>query len=189
MTSYSVGGAIGRRSAACCSSTFWGGSVFLLGVPVMVLLLIVGPRLLRKYRDPNAQPIDITSAVLSLSSVLLVIYGLKRIAEDGVGMRAVVSVVLGVVVGIVFVRRQRKLTHPHIELQLFRSVTFSVALVTYMLATFAAFGAFVFIAQYFQLVLGLSPLQAGMWSLPSFLTFVAGSMLVPVLARRFGLHS
>jgi DHA2 family multidrug resistance protein-like MFS transporter len=185
VTSYSVGGAIGPLLGGVLLEYFWWGSVFLLGVPVMVLLLIVGPKLLPEYRDPNAQPIDIASAVLSLASVLLVIYGLKRIAEDGVGTRAIASVVAGVVVGVVFVRRQRKLSHPHIELQLFRSVTFSVALVTYMLATFAAFGAFVFIAQYFQLVLGLSPLQAGLWSLPSFLTFVAGSMLVPVLARRF----
>jgi DHA2 family multidrug resistance protein-like MFS transporter len=185
VTSYSIGGAIGPLLGGVLLEYFWWGSVFLLGVPVMVLLLVVGPKLLPEYRDPNAQPIDIASAVLSLASVLLVIYGLKRIAEEGVGIRAVVSVAAGVVVGIVFVRRQRKLAHPHIELQLFRSVTFSVALVTYMLATFAVFGAFVFIAQYFQLVLGLSPLQAGLWSLPSFLTFVAGSMLVPVLARRF----
>jgi DHA2 family multidrug resistance protein-like MFS transporter len=85
----------------------------------------------------------------------------------------------------VFVRRQRNLEHPLIELQLFRSRTFTAALATYMLATFAVFGAFVFIAQYLQLVLGLSPLKAGLWSLPSFLSFVVGSMIVPVLARRF----
>src|SRR5688572_10800190 len=100
VTSYSVGGAIGPLLGGVLLEYFWCGSVFLLGVPVMVLLLIVGPKLLPEYRDPNAQPIDIASAVLSLSSVLLVIYGLKRIAEDGVGTRAVVSVVAGIVVGI-----------------------------------------------------------------------------------------
>jgi DHA2 family multidrug resistance protein-like MFS transporter len=89
-----------------------------------------------------------------------------------------------VIVGVVFVRRQRTLDHPLIDLELFRSPAFSTALATYTLATFAAFGSYVFIAQYLQLVLGLSPLKAGLWSLPSFIAFVAGSMIVPRLARR-----
>src|SRR5688572_26406197 len=75
VTSYSIGGAIGPLLGGVLLEYFWWGSVFLLGVPVMVLLLIVGPKLLPEYRDPNAQPIDIASAVLSLASVLLVIYG------------------------------------------------------------------------------------------------------------------
>jgi DHA2 family multidrug resistance protein-like MFS transporter len=185
VTSYSVGGAIGPLLGGVVLEYFWWGAVFLLGVPVMVLLLIVGPRLLPEYRDPNARPLDLLSAVLSLSGVLLVIFGLKRIAEHGFGMLAGVSVAAGILIGVIFVRRQRGLEHPHIELQLFRSRTFSAALAIYMLATFAAFGAYVFIAQYLQLVLGLSPLTAGLWSLPSFFAFIAGSMIVPILARRF----
>ena len=185
VTSYSVGGAIGPLLGGVVLEYFWWGAVFLLGVPVMALLLLVGPKLLPEYRDPNAKPLDLLSAALSLVGVLLVIFGLKRVAEHGIGLVAVVSVVAGVLVGVVFVRRQRKLEHPLIELQLFRSRTFTAALATYMIATFAAFGAFVFVAQYLQLVLGLSPLKAGLWSLPSFLSFVVGSMIVPMLARRF----
>ncbi len=185
VTSYSIGGAIGPILGGVVLQFFWWGAVFLLGVPVMVLLLIVGPRLLPEYRDPNAKPLDLLSAALSLVGVLLVIFGLKRAAEHGFGLVALETMVAGVIVGIVFVRRQRKLEHPLIELQLFKSRTFSSALAMYMIATFAFFGSFVFIAQYLQLVLGLSPLEAGLWSLPSFIAFVAGSMIVPVLARRF----
>lgn len=185
VTSYSIGGAIGPLLGGVVLEYFWWGAVFLLGVPVMVLLLILGPRLLPEYRDPNAKPLDLLSAALSLIGVLLVIFGLKRIAEHGLGLVAIISIVAGALVGIVFVRRQKKLEHPLIELQLFRSRTFTSALATYMIGTFAFFGSFVFIAQYLQLVLGLSPLQAGLWSLPSFVSFVAGSMIVPMLARRF----
>lgn len=185
VTSYSVGGAIGPLLGGVVLEYFWWGAVFLLGVPVMALLLLVGPKLLPEYRDPNAKPLDLLSAALSLAGVLLVIFGLKRIAGHGAGLLAVVSVASGVLIGVVFVRRQRKLEHPLIELQLFRSHAFTAALVIYLLATFATFGAYVFIAQYLQLVLGLSPLKAGLWSLPSFLAFIAGSMIVPVLARRF----
>jgi DHA2 family multidrug resistance protein-like MFS transporter len=185
VTSYSIGGAIGPLLGGVVLEYFWWGAVFLLGVPVMVLLLILGPRLLPEYRDPKAKPLDLLSAFLSLMGVLLVIFGLKRAAEHGFGWLAVISIVAGVIVGIVFVRRQKKLEHPLIELQLFRSRTFTAALAMYMIATFAFFGSFVFIAQYLQLVLGLSPLKAGLWSLPSFGAFVAGSMIVPRLARRF----
>src|SRR5258706_3080145 len=93
-------------------------------------------------------------------------------------------VAAGVVVGVVFVRRQPRLAHPLIDLRLFRSATFTTALATYLLGTFAVFGGFVFIAQYLQLVLGLQPLQAGLWSLPSFGAFILGSMIVPAIARR-----
>jgi DHA2 family multidrug resistance protein-like MFS transporter len=184
VTSYSIGGIIGPLLGGVVLQYFWWGSVFLLGVPVMVLLLLVGPRLLPEFRDPEAEPVDILSAVLSLAGVLLVIYGLKRVAEHGPELIAFISVVTGVVVGVVFVRRQPRLAHPLIDLRLFRSATFTTALATYLLGTFAVFGGFVFIAQYLQLVLGLQPLQAGLWSLPSFGAFILGSMIVPAIARR-----
>ena len=185
VTSYSIGGAIGPLLGGVVLEYFWWGAVFLLGVPVMALLLLVGPRLLPEFRDPEAEPVDILSAVLSLAGVLLVIYGLKRIAEHGPELLAAISVAAGVLVGVVFVRRQPKLAHPLIDLELFRSGAFNTALATYLVATFAAFGAYVFISQYLQLVLGLSPLRAGLWTLPSFGAFILGSMIVPAIARRF----
>ncbi len=184
VTSYSIGGIIGPLLGGVVLEYFWWGSVFLLGVPVMVLLLLVGPRLLPEFRDPEAEPVDILSAVLSLAGVLLVIYGLKRVAEHGTEVLAGISVVAGVLVGVIFVRRQPKLTHPLIDLRLFRSATFSTALGTYLLGTFAVFGGFVFISQYLQLVLGLQPLQAGLWSLPSFGAFILASMIVPPITRK-----
>src|SRR5437773_9919243 len=146
VTSYSIGGVIGPLLGGVMLEYFWWGSVFLLAVPVMVLLLAVGPKLLPEYRDTNAKPIDLLSAALSLASILLVIYGLKRAAEHGLSLAAAVSVAAGALIGVAFVRRQRRLEHPLIELQLFRSRTFSAALVAYMLGTFAEFGAYVFIA-------------------------------------------
>ncbi len=185
VTSYSVGGAIGPLLGGVLLEYFWWGSVFLLGVPVMVLLLLVGPVLLPEFRDPDAGRLDLFSAGLSLAAVLLVIYGLKRIAEAGLGGVPVVSILIGLVLGVQFLRRQRALADPLIDLRLFRAPAFSVSLATYMLGCFVAFGAYIFIAQYLQLVLGLSPLQAGLWMVPSMLGFIAGSLLVPVIARRF----
>ena len=184
VTSYSVGGAIGPLLGGILLEYFWWGSVFLLGVPVMVLLLVVGPTLLPEYRDPNAGRLDLISAGQSLAAVLLVIYGLKRIAEHGLGSLPALVIVAGLAVAAAFVRRQRILAHPLIDLELFRTPAFSASLATYTLGTFVAFGAYVFIAQYLQMVLGLSPLRAGLATVPSMLAFVAGSMIVPVIARR-----
>jgi DHA2 family multidrug resistance protein-like MFS transporter len=185
VTSFSVGAAIGPLLGGILLEYFWWGSVFLLGVPVMVLLLAVGPRLLPEFRDPQAGRLDLPSAALSLTAVLLVIYALKRIAEVGLGWLPAASIGIGLALGVQFVRRQRTLADPLIDLGLFRTPAFSASLATYMLACFVAFGAYVFIAQYLQLVLGLSPLEAGLWTVPSMAAFVVGSMLVPALARRF----
>jgi MFS transporter, DHA2 family, multidrug resistance protein len=184
ITSFSVGGAIGPLAGGLMLKHFWWGSVFLLGVPVMALLLVTGPVLLPESRDSRAGRLDLTSAVLSLAAVLTVIYGFKRITQDGLEWLPVLSILAGLAVGVVFLRRQRKLADPLIDLQLFRLPAFSASLATTILGFFTSFGAFLFIAQYLQLVLGLSPLQAGLWTLPQSAGFILGSLLAPVIVRR-----
>jgi MFS transporter, DHA2 family, multidrug resistance protein len=182
--SFSVGGAIGPVIGGLLLDRFWWGSVFLLAVPVMALLLVLGPRLLPEYRDPEPGRFDPTSAAMSLFAVLAVIYGVKQAAEGGLGSVAAVSIAAGLLVGVLFVRRQQALEDPLIDLRLFRLPAFSTSLAANAIAIFIVAGAFLFIAQYLQLVLGLSPLQAGLCLLPSAVAFIAGSMLAPVLARR-----
>ncbi|RPJ59106.1 MAG: MFS transporter, partial [Acidobacteria bacterium] len=135
ITSYSVGAAIGPLVGGVLLQHFWWGSVFLAGVPVMLLLLAVGPVLLPEYRDPAAGRLDLFSAGLSLASVLAVIYGLKRMAEHGPGWLPAVSIVAGLATGAAFVRRQRRLLYPLIDLALFRIPAFRASLATYLLAT------------------------------------------------------
>ncbi|EQA46473.1 transporter, major facilitator family protein [Leptospira broomii serovar Hurstbridge str. 5399] len=182
-TSFSIGGAIGPLVGGLLLEHFWWGSVFLLSVPVMVVLLIVGPKLLPEFRDPNAGKLDIVSAVLSLASVLSVIYGLKQIAENSWGILSILPILIGLAIGFLFVRRQQTLTAPLLDLSLFRIPAFTGALVANTLTIFVGLGTFLFIAQYLQLVLGLSPLEAGLWTLPSAAGNVVGSMTVPILVR------
>jgi len=184
ITSFSVGGAIGPLLGGILLEWFWWGSVFLLAVPVMALLLVLGPLLLPEFRDPQAGRLDLVSAALSVAAVLAVIYGLKQLTRDGFGWPPAVSIVAGLAAGIVFVRRQHRLADPLLDLRLFRSAAFTAALTTNLLSFFVGFGTLLFIAQYLQLVLGLSPLAAGLWMLPASAGFVLGSMLTPVLARR-----
>jgi MFS transporter, DHA2 family, multidrug resistance protein len=185
IASFSAGGAIGPVAGGLLLERFWWGSVFLLALPVMALLLLLGPRVLPEFRDPGAGRLDLVSAGLSLAAILAVIYGLKQTAQDGFGLVPGLSVLAGLAVGLVFLRRQVTRADPMIDLRLFRIRPFSASLTTYMLSIFVAFGYFLFVAQYLQLVLGLSPLQAGLWSLPSGGGFILGSVLGPMVIHRF----
>ncbi len=120
ITSFSVGGAIGPLLGGVLLQWFWWGSVFLLAVPVMALLLVLGPLLLPEFRDPQPGRLDLPSAALSVAAVLAVIYGLKQLAQDGLGWPPALSILAGLAVGVVFVRRQHRLADPLLDLRLFR---------------------------------------------------------------------
>jgi len=185
VTSYSAGAAIGPLIGGLVLQYFSWGAVFLIAIPVMLALIILGPILLPEYKDPNAGRIDLFSALLSLIAVLMIIFGLKRIAEHGAELISILIIITGMVVGFLFLQRQKKLADPLIDLKLFQSFRFSSSLVIYTLGTFVAFASFTFIFQYMQLVAGLSPLQAGLWSMPIFCAFILGSLLSPKLVNHY----
>jgi DHA2 family multidrug resistance protein-like MFS transporter len=184
ITSFSAGAALGPVIGGALLESFHWGSVFLLAVPVMALLLAIGPRLLPEYKDPNPGRLDLASAALSLIAVLAVIYGVKAVAKDGVGAPSAGSILAGLAVGAAFIDRQRRLADPMIDLGLFRRRAFSLALGANTLGFAVVFGIEVFVAQYFQLVLGYSPFEAGLWSVPGAAAFIVGSQLTPPLAAR-----
>jgi DHA2 family multidrug resistance protein-like MFS transporter len=184
IAAFSAGSAVGPVVGGVVLEHFWWGAVFLLALPVMAALLILGPRVLPEYRDPDAGRLDLRSAVMSLGAVLALIFALKEITQDGIGAGPLLGIAIGVVLVVGFLRRQRSLPDPLIDVRLFRIRRFSVALATNVFAVFIAIGYFLFVAQYLQLVIGLSPFQAGMWSLPSAAGFTVGSTLAPRFIHR-----
>jgi DHA2 family multidrug resistance protein-like MFS transporter len=183
ISAFSAGSAIGPVVGGVLLEHFAWGSVFLIALPVMALLLLVGPRLLPEYRDPNAGRPDLFSAALSLLAVLSMIFGLKRIAQDGVAIAPLAFIAAGGALAALFVRRQLRLADPLLDLRLFRAPSFTAALATYGLSILFLFGGFLFLPQFLQLVLGMSPFRAGLWTLPWAVAFVIGSMATPILVR------
>ncbi|NEA59334.1 MFS transporter [Streptomyces sp. SID13666] len=161
-----VGGAtVGPIVGGFVLEHFWWGAAFLINVPAMVLLLVLAPALLPEYRAPRAGRFDVLSAFLSLAAVLPVIYGIKQMAVHGVEPVPALSVVVGLAVAWVFVRRQRTSANPLIDVELFRQRTFSASLLINVLAMFAFIGVTLYTNQYLQLVLGKSPFHAALWSM------------------------
>jgi DHA2 family multidrug resistance protein-like MFS transporter len=187
--SFAVGAALGPLIGGVMLEHFWWGSVFLVGVPIMLVVLVAAPLLLPEFRDPSAGGPDLLSGVLSIAAILLVVYGLKQFVQDGVSPLPLLATLVGAGVGGLFVRRQRQLADPMVDLSLFRSRPFSVSFGSNVLNVFVSFGAFILISQYLQLVLGLSPLEAGALSLPASVLAILGPMLSPMLSERFGMRT
>jgi DHA2 family multidrug resistance protein-like MFS transporter len=178
-----TGAAIGPVIGGVLLNHFWWGSVFLVGVPVMVLLLATGPVLLPEFKNPNAGKLDPLSVVLSLAAILPMIYGIKQLALRGFEGLSLAALIFGVLVGALFVRRQLTLEHPLLDLRLFANRAFRSTLSAMLLAAGAMAGTFLLVSQYVQTVLNYSPLKAGILLIPTGLAIAVGAQLAPRLAK------
>lgn len=185
MSCFIGGAAAGPLIGGALLETFDWNAVFLINVPVAGLLLVLAPRFLPEFKNPDAGRVDIASAVLLVAAILPTIYGVKQVATHGADVTTPLATGAGVVLGVAFVARQRRLAEPLLDVSLFRTRAFSAALGSNVLGAFVMYGIFFFISQYFQLVLGMSPLESGLWSLPGLVTMmVVSSAIVPWLAAR-----
>ncbi|WP_311137776.1 MFS transporter [Streptomyces sp. I6] len=182
--SFSIGAIVGPIAGGALLNHFWWGSVFLIGVPVMILLLILGPTLLPEYKAPDAGRLDLPSVALSLAAVLPFIYGLKEAARQGPEPLPLTALITGILIGILFVRRQKTLKDPLLDLTLFGDASFSTALVSMLFYSMLTGTTMLFLTQYFQAVDGMTPLAAGLGLLPGMAGSIVGITLAPVLARR-----
>lgn len=182
--SFSAGAAVGPLAGGILLERFWWGSVFLMAVPVMALLLVVGPRVLPEFRDPDGGRFDPVGVIVSMVAVLGTIYGLKRAAEGELGATGVGAIVLGLLAARAFWHRLRTSTNPLLEAELFKNPAFTAALASNLLAVFIPAGFFLFIAQHFQLVLDFSPFESGLLSLPWALGFAVGAIAASRLVHR-----
>ncbi|HEX6661111.1 MAG TPA: MFS transporter, partial [Sphingomicrobium sp.] len=183
VASFSFGGAIGPAVGGFILAHFSWPAIFAVPVPFLALLLLVGPAVLPEHKDPDAGRLDVLSAALSLAAVLPVIHGIKLFAEGGSSFWAAAAIALGFIAGLLFVRRQVRLADPLLDLRLLTRPGVTAALTLNIFDFFVGFGILLLVAQYLQLVLGLTPLQAGLWSMPAGFGSVLGSLLTAPMLR------
>lgn len=162
---------------------YWWGSVFLVNLPVMIGLIALGPLVIPESKNPEPGRFDLVSAGLSMLAMVPLVYAVKETAVHGPSAVLAAIGLVGVAAGWVFVRRQRVLDDPMIDLSLFSRPAFSTAVLTNLLSVFALAGVLFFGSQYLQLVLGYRPLEAGLLMLPGTLISALASLVAAWLVR------
>jgi MFS transporter, DHA2 family, multidrug resistance protein len=151
----------------------------------MALLLLVGPKVLPEYRNAQAARLDPASVALSLAALLPTIFGIKQLARHGWQPVSVVAVLVGVAAGVAFVRRQRRLADPLLDLRLFGNRTIGTSLAGQLTYSMMGGGFLLFMTLYLQVVQGMSTLQTGLAMMPGMASGALGFMMGPKLASRF----
>ena len=181
---FSAGAALGPIVGGLLLEHFAWGSVFLLSVPVLVPLLILAPLLVPESRDPNPGRIDPVSIALSMLTMVPIVYAIKEVAAHGFGWMPVALTLTGIAFGFAFVRRQLSAAQPMLDMRLFSRGTFSGALLVNLLSVVSLVGFLYFVAQHLQLIVGLSPMNAGFALVPGMLAMIVAGLLVVPIARR-----
>jgi DHA2 family multidrug resistance protein-like MFS transporter len=185
----SAGTAVGPVVGGFLLEHFWWGSVFLINLPVMAVLVLVGSRLLPESKDPAPGPWDLISVALSLVGMIAVVYAIKEAASHGVSLDALAAGALGAGALFWFVRRQLVLPHPLLDMRLFRDRGFSSAVLADLLTVLGLSGLVFFLSQFLQLVQGRPPFEAGLAELPAALGAVAAGLVAGKVARRYSVRS
>ncbi|MCX5199505.1 MFS transporter [Streptomyces sp. NBC_00249] len=183
-TSMLAGIAVGPAIGGLLLGAFWWGSVFLIAVPVMLALLIAGPKLLPDIKNPMAGKLDPLSVVLSLLTILPVIYGLKETVSHGWSAVPVLVFVLGLAFGVTFTLRQRRLEHPLLDLSLFGIRTVSGGLVLGLMFAMIQGGMGLLTTQFLQIVGGWSALETALWLLIPAGVMVIGIQLTTPISQK-----
>jgi len=190
---FSGGAALGPIAGGWLVEHFWWGAVLLVAVPIILPLLLLGPALIPESRDPKPGRVDVPSIALSLLVMVPVVYGIKALATHGPAPEGFASIGTGLLMGYVFIRRQRALarihrtdhsTAPMLDVSLFGNRIFSTAIVANVLALFSFNGFILFLAQHLQLLEGQSPSASGVAMVPALIaTVVAGLLVVPLVRK------
>jgi DHA2 family multidrug resistance protein-like MFS transporter len=182
---FTAGSALGPIVGGVLLQHFHWGAVFLVAVPILLPLLVLAPRLVPESRDPNPGPLDPTSVVLSLTTMLPFVWAIKTAAHDGFSAVVAAAFAVGIGSGYSFVRRQKRSATPMLDVRLFGHGPFTSSILANFLSIVGLIGFLFFVSQHLQLVLGLSPLAAGLVTLPGAVLSMLAGLGVVQLAKRF----
>lgn len=187
---FAGGSALGPIVGGALLQHLWWGSVFLLAVPVLLPLLILGPVLVPESRDPRPGPVDPLSIALVMATMVPLVWAIKTTAHDGFGAAVVLAAGIALIAGAAFVMRQLRRRTPMLDVRLFTVPAFSASIAANLLSVFSLTGFLYFVSQHLQLVSGRSPVEAGLMLLPgTMLTMLAGLLVVQLVKRIRPVHA
>ncbi|KAB1643390.1 MFS transporter [Gulosibacter chungangensis] len=182
----SGGAAVGPLVGGFLLEHFWWGSVFLINIPVMLVLVAAGLFLLPESKNPHPQKVDWLSSILSIAAIVPLVFAVKHVFSAKFDWMLFAAIALGLLASWLFLRRQKRLPVPMVDLELFKVPAFRGAVISIGFAIFALSGMLFFFSQYLQLVRGLEPLQAGLTELPAMLAMMVVVVVVSFVVSRLG---
>lgn len=180
---FAGGAALGPIVGGFLLEHYWWGSVFLMAVPVLIPLLILAPIFVPESRDPNPGRIDPVSIVLSLLALTPIVYAVKTLAKGGDPAVVAGALAVGVTATVLFLRRQLQRPDPMLDVRLFADRRFSGAVAVNLLSVFSLVGFMFFVSQHLQLVVGMSPMDAGWALVPGLITMMVAGLYVVRVVR------
>ncbi|UFS98828.1 MFS transporter [Nocardia huaxiensis] len=183
---FAGGSAVGPIIGGVLLHHFWWGSVFLINTPVLLVLLVFGPLLLPEHRAAGRGPLDLPSVALSIGGILPIVYAIKHCATEGFDAPAIGIGLIGVLLLTLFIRRQRTLSEPLLDLSLFRRGLFSVAIGSSTVGMLALAGMSYLTSMYLQSVTGRDALQAALLGIPMAVVVFGFSMSGARIGHRLG---
>ncbi|GAA5077954.1 MFS transporter [Nocardia iowensis] len=183
---FAGGSAVGPIIGGVLLHHFWWGSVFLINIPVLLILLAFGPFVLPEHRAGVHGPLDLPSVALSIGGILPLVYGIKHAAAEGIDAESIIIALIGVVLLTVFVRRQRQLAEPLLDLRLFTRAGFSVAIGSSLVGMMSLAALSYLTSIYLQSVTGRDPLAAAVLGIPMAVAVFIFSMSGARVGHRFG---
>ena len=176
-----VGVVVGPVFGGLLLEHFYWGSVFLVNVPFAAMAIAGGLAVLPESRDPQAKPLDIPGAILSIGMVASLVYGLIEGPDKGwTSLPVVVSLSISFFMVMGFLLYETRARFPLLDLSFFKNRRFSVGVVAVSLTALALAGLMFGLTQYLQFVKGYTPLEAGI----RFLPLAAGLMIGARMSER-----
>ncbi|WP_083593010.1 MFS transporter [Aurantimonas sp. 22II-16-19i] len=183
----SGGAALGPVFGGLILEHFWWGAVFLINVPVVVLALGLAAWLMPSRPGQAARPWDLVGSVQVLIGLVALAYAVKEVAKRDASLsHAALTLAIGLAAFVLFKRRQDHLTHKLIDFSLFRDHGFSAGVTAALVSMLSLIGFELVLSLRLQVVLGLMPLEAGLFILPIPLAALVTGPIAGALAPRLG---
>ena len=166
---------------------YWWGSVFFINIPVVIVTVVAAMVLVPESKERHAPNLDLPGLGLSIASITALVFTIIEAPEWGwTSASTAVGFVLTATLLATFVIWELRAAHPMLPVRIFQNLRFSAASIAITSAFFALFGFIFLVTQYFQLVRGYSPLEAGLRTLPVATAIAVASVLAPRIVGRIG---